>query len=43
MFRTSVRVFLSFFGDFSRAQNVVQVIEGKILIIEMMHRKTKVT
>ena len=43
MFRTAVRVFLSFFGDFSRAQNVVQVIEGKIFIIEMMHRKTKVT
>ena len=36
MFRTAVRVFLSFFGDFSRAQNVVQVIEGKTLIIEMM-------
>ena len=36
MFRTTVRVFPSFFGDFSRAQNVVQVIEGKTLIIEMM-------
>ena len=37
MFRTTVRVFLSFFfGDILRAQNVVQVIEGKTLIIEMM-------
>ena len=37
MFRTTVRVFLSFFlVTFSRVQNVVQVIEGKTLIIEMM-------
>ena len=37
MFRTAVRVFfISFFCDFSRAQNMVQIIEGKILIIGMI-------
>ena len=38
MFRTAVRVFFLsfFFCDFSRAQNMVQIIESKILIIEMI-------